>query len=59
MHLAAGFPLQRSEFDPRSGHVRFMTDKASLGQVFAQYFGFPANFRSNNRSILIDHPVVK
>jgi hypothetical protein len=25
----------------RAGHVGFVVDKAALGQVFSEYFGFP------------------
>jgi hypothetical protein len=28
-------------------------DKATLGQVFSEYFGFPANHHSTNFSIII------
>jgi hypothetical protein len=38
--LVAGFPPQRPGF--ASGqHVGFVVDKAALGQVFSEYFGFP------------------
>jgi hypothetical protein len=38
--LVEGFPPQRPGF--ASGqHVGFVVDKAALGQVFSQYFGFP------------------
>jgi hypothetical protein len=38
--LDAGFPPRRLGF--ASGqHVGFVVDKAALGQVFAEYFGFP------------------
>jgi hypothetical protein len=38
--LVAGFPPRRSRF--ASGqHVGFVVDKAVLGQVFSEYFGFP------------------
>jgi hypothetical protein len=30
------------EFEPRSGHVRFV-DKIALVQVFFEYFGFPCH----------------
>jgi hypothetical protein len=42
--LVAGFPLRRPGFDPRSGHVGFVVDKAALGQFFSKYFGFPFQF---------------
>jgi hypothetical protein len=29
------------EFEPGSGHVGFVVEKAALGQVFSQYFEFP------------------
>jgi hypothetical protein len=36
----AGFPPRRPGF--ASGqHVGFVVDKAALGQVFSEYFGFP------------------
>jgi hypothetical protein len=35
MRLVAGFPLLRSGFVPKSGHVGFMVDKVTLGQVFS------------------------
>jgi hypothetical protein len=38
--LVAGFPTRRPGF--ASGqHVGFVVDKAALGQVFSEYFGFP------------------
>jgi hypothetical protein len=39
--LVAGFLLRRPGFEPWSGHVGFVVDKAALGQVFLEYFGFP------------------
>jgi hypothetical protein len=30
-----------------------MADKVALGQVFSEYFGFPANFHSTNISTII------
>jgi hypothetical protein len=38
--LVAGFPPRRPEFEPVSGHVGFVVDKVTLGQVFSEYFGF-------------------
>jgi hypothetical protein len=29
------------EFEPWSGIVEFLVGKATLGQVFSEYFGFP------------------
>jgi hypothetical protein len=34
-------PQRRTGFDPRSGHMRSVAEKAELGQVFSEYFGFP------------------
>jgi hypothetical protein len=39
--LPTGFPPQRPKFQPRSGHVGFVVDKAALGQAFSEYFHFP------------------
>jgi hypothetical protein len=36
----AGFPLRRHWFDMKTGHVGFVMDKASLGQIFYEYL-FP------------------
>jgi hypothetical protein len=38
--LVAGFPLRRLGFASEQ-HVGYMVDKATLGQVFSEYFGFP------------------
>jgi hypothetical protein len=38
--LDAGFPPQRPGFGSGQ-HVGFVVDKAVLGQVFSEYFGFP------------------
>jgi hypothetical protein len=38
--LDAGFPLRRPGF-AYGQHVGFVVDKAALGQVFSEYFGFP------------------
>jgi hypothetical protein len=32
--------------------VGFVVDKVALGQVFSEYFGFPANLRSINCSTI-------
>jgi hypothetical protein len=46
--LVVGFPLRRPGF--ASGqHVGFLVDKAALGQVFSEYFGFPCqSFHHHN-----------
>jgi hypothetical protein len=36
--VLASFPSRRPGLEPRSGTV---ADKATLGQVFSEYFGFP------------------
>jgi hypothetical protein len=33
--------------------VGFVVDKAALGQVFSEYFGFPANLSTNFSIIII------
>jgi hypothetical protein len=33
--------------------VGFVVDKAAVGQVLSEYFGFPANHHSTNFSIII------
>jgi hypothetical protein len=33
--------------------VGFVVDKVALGQVFSEYFGFPANPHSTNCSTII------
>jgi hypothetical protein len=38
--LDAGFPPRRAGFTSGQ-HVGFVVDKAALGQVFSEYFGFP------------------
>jgi hypothetical protein len=42
--LVADFPLRRTVFEARSGHMGFVVDKMALGQVFSEYFGFPHQF---------------
>jgi hypothetical protein len=44
MPLTADFPPRRDGFEPRSGHVGFVEDKAALEQGFSEYFGFPCQF---------------
>jgi hypothetical protein len=38
--LDAGFPPRRPGFS-YGQHVGFVVDKAAMGQVFSEYFGFP------------------
>jgi hypothetical protein len=42
--LVAGFSPWRSEYHPRSGHVRFLVVKVALEQVLSVNFGFPYQF---------------
>jgi hypothetical protein len=42
-------------FSTTLGHVEFVLDKMSLGQIFSEYFGFPCQFRSTDSSELIFH----
>jgi hypothetical protein len=35
--------LRRTGFEPGSGHVGFVVDKAARGQVFFEYFCFPCH----------------
>jgi hypothetical protein len=42
--LVAGFPPRLLGFEPESAHVGFVVDKATLGQVFSEYFGFLFQF---------------
>jgi hypothetical protein len=44
MRLVAGFPPRRPGFDLSSGHVGFVVDKVTLGQVLSEYFDFPCQF---------------
>jgi hypothetical protein len=43
---------QRLGFKPGSSHVGFVVGKVALGQVFSEYFGFPANLHSTNFSTI-------
>jgi hypothetical protein len=37
------------------GHVGFVVDEVSLGQVFSEYFGFPRQFLFH-RLLVTHHP---
>jgi hypothetical protein len=41
----AGFPPQSPGFELGSSHVGFVVDKAALGHVFSEYFGFLGSYR--------------
>jgi hypothetical protein len=49
----AGFPTQRSGFEPGSGHVGFMVDKAAMGQVLLRVLRFPC--QSSHRLLHTHH----
>jgi hypothetical protein len=51
--IAQAVSHRRPAFEPRSRHMGFV-DKAALGQVFSEYFGFPCQF-SFHRLLHIDH----
>jgi hypothetical protein len=40
-YLSCGFPPLWSRLETGSVLVGFVVDKATLGQVFSEYFGFP------------------
>jgi hypothetical protein len=40
-------PTAAARVRARSGHVGFVVEKVALGQVFSEYFGFPANHSTN------------
>jgi hypothetical protein len=46
-------PTAAARVPVRAEHVGFEVDKVALGQVFSEYFGFPANHHSTNFSIII------
>jgi hypothetical protein len=48
------YPPRRPGFVPRSGHVGFVVDSVTLGQVFSEYFCFPCQF-SFHRLLHIHH----
>jgi hypothetical protein len=48
--LVAGFPSRLPGFDPESGQVGFVVDKAALGRVFSEYFGLPIFIPPNSPS---------
>jgi hypothetical protein len=54
--LFAGFQLWWPGFDPRSGHVGFVVNKVTLGQVSYKYLGFPLhNYHSDCSTLVIYH----
>jgi hypothetical protein len=54
--LVAGFPRQLPEFEPRSGHVKFVVDEVALGQDLSEYFTFPCEF--SFQSLLYTHYLI-
>jgi hypothetical protein len=64
--LVAGFPPRRPGFEPRPSDVGFVVDKAELGQVLSEYFGFPCqslipsivrNHHLSSRALIIGQEV--
>jgi hypothetical protein len=53
------FPQRRPAFKPRSGHVTFVVDKVTLGQVFTEYLGFPRQFSFHQLFPFINHPIIE
>jgi hypothetical protein len=43
MWFFVGFTKWRPGFEPGSGHVGFVVNVASLGQIFSVYSGIPLN----------------
>jgi hypothetical protein len=43
-HAVVDFPPRRPSFDPGSNHVRFVVDRASLGQALSKSFDFSCQF---------------
>jgi hypothetical protein len=41
--LVSVFPPKRPEFEPGARHLRSVADRAALGQVSTEYFGFPCH----------------
>jgi hypothetical protein len=41
--LVAGYPRRWPGFEPDSSHVGSVVERAALGQVFSEYFGFPCH----------------
>jgi hypothetical protein len=52
--LVAGFPPRRPGFVLNSDHVGFVLDKAALGLVFSEYFGF--HCQAFRRLLYTHHP---
>jgi hypothetical protein len=42
--LVTAFPPRRLEFEPESGQVGFVVDKAALLQVFSEFLGLQYQF---------------
>jgi hypothetical protein len=43
-HVIAQVVLWQPRFNPTSGHLEFVVDRVTLGQVFPGYFSFPCQF---------------
>jgi hypothetical protein len=53
--LVAGFPPRRREFEPGSGYVGFVVNKAALRQVLSEYSVFLANRSTDCSTLIIIH----
>jgi hypothetical protein len=49
------FPSRWPKFKLGSGHVGFVVDKAAQGQVFSEYFGFPASHSTDCSTFIVIH----
>jgi hypothetical protein len=53
VRLVAGFPSRRPGFEPGLGHVRFVVDKAELGNVSPSNFVSPAKLSTDYSTLII------
>jgi hypothetical protein len=51
--LSRWFPYSGGPGSRPSRHVGFVVDKWTLGQIFSEYFDFPANHHFTNFSVII------
>jgi hypothetical protein len=51
-------PTDAAQVRARSEHVGFVVDKAELGQVFSEYFGFPCQSSFHEFLHHHNHPVL-
>jgi hypothetical protein len=53
--LVADYPPQRPGFEPRSGLVGFVVDKAALVHIFSEYFSFLTKHSSDYPTLFTYH----